>query len=277
MITKDKMIEFDVSVIDFLLFDFDGTLYDKIKEHNPGKGSVEDAHEFFILNAWHMISGGMDPEETAVYLEAEYKRRVEDNTVNEGIRQVPDDVVEHYKCLVNKAGANSIVFVEEFGLHQTFLQGMFKNINFKEILGSDQRLCDVMKVLRTRYTLGMLTTDVFGTVKTATEVLGLDYRDFVFVEDEYGILCSENTAMTKPYPDSFLKAAKIWGVDDSRKIAYIGDKFRKDVEAPLKCGLQAIHVLNEGNDNICFKTAEINEESFQYAQIGSIYALEELL
>lgn len=35
------------SELTHIIFDIDGTLYNKKREYKPGKGSIEDAHEFF--------------------------------------------------------------------------------------------------------------------------------------------------------------------------------------------------------------------------------------
>ncbi len=76
----------------------------------------------------------------------------------------------------------------------------------------------------------------------------------------------------------FLKLISGFEVDDPRKVLYVGDHVIKDVEASLRCGLQAVHVLNEdrGSD-VSFGSMELNGDSIEYARARTIYNVGDVL
>ena len=127
------------------------------------------------------------------------------------------------------------------------------------------------------YHLGILTTEVFSTVKDVAEAMGFNLDDFrMDTGDQYHLLCAENVKEKKPSLEGFEKLIKLYGVDDHRKILYVGDSFGKDIETSLKTGLQAVHVVNSGPRE-SLAVADINGLKKEYAKINGLYALRDLL
>jgi FMN phosphatase YigB (HAD superfamily) len=269
-------IIFEPSRIEVIIFDMDGTLYQKGIEHIAGSGQIKTIHDFFRYLAFDRLKNTHDlPEKISATLIHEYKTRAKDQTLVDAIRNVSERTRNRLDQLVKQYGSNGRVFSGEFQVHTTFLHHMVENIDFDSVLVQDKELQGMIKYLKAKYKLGILTTDTFSTLTKVTKALGLNLEDFYMnTSDHYPVLCAENVRQKKPSLDGFRRIAKIYPVDDTRKIAYIGDHFEKDIKTSLRCGFQAIHVT-PGNSGV--KEAAIGNTKFEYARIENIYALQTLL
>ncbi|MBU0665757.1 MAG: HAD family hydrolase [Nanoarchaeota archaeon] len=273
------IIPFDVGSIEVVVFDVDGTLYRKDIEYTPGHGSVQTAHDFFRFLAFQRLrTQGAVPSEVSQRLIDEYGQRVEDGTLVDVVASIPDEIRGDYTGLVNHYGSNGKVFLNKFGTESSFLQQMLSHIKFDTILGADPRLQKTFDTLRQRgYRLGILTTEVYDTVAQVADVVGFQLGQFdMDTGDNYRILCAENVTDKKPSPEGFHRIVELYGVQNPRSVVYVGDHFGKDVEAPLKAGLQAVHV-DPNHPKKGIGVADIENGRFEFAKINEVSAITELL
>jgi len=270
---------FNPEIIQYVAFDIDGTLFQREKEYKKGRGSVEDAHEFFRLGAWQRLKQGVEPYTAAKNLVREYICRSEKGTLNEFITGVPRQVKKEYDLAVKKNGSNGKTFNYEFDLNNSsFLhKTMIQYINFQRILCRNELLCDMFNDLKQEgYSLGILTTETYKTAQDVAKVLGFDLTDFKMeTGNNYPILCSENVKEKKPSAEGFLKLIQIYNTEPG-KILYVGDHIQKDIISSLSVGLQAVHIVNDDSPAIK-KVTHVNGENVEYYQIGQIHTLNELL
>ncbi|MFO7710606.1 MAG: HAD family hydrolase [Candidatus Woesearchaeota archaeon] len=255
-----------------LIFDVDGTLYDKHREYRPGKGSINDAHNFFRQEAYkRALEGISDENRTIDEIVSSYKQHVSDNTV---IDIIEPEILSEFKDLVDKYGSNGKVFADGFGTDSSFLSTMISSIDFVSILAPDQNLIDTIEYLKSKdYTLGIMTTEAFSTVENAAEGLGLELVDFYFSphpelegkDGMYPIICAENTLKKKPSLEPFQKILDVTGYDP-HEVTYIGDVKHKDIDPALSLGMDAVHV-NRKADKITRS---------DYYEVPTIYALREV-
>lgn len=258
-----------------VVFDVDGTLYDKRREYLPGRGSIEGAHEFFryatfsaALEQGHIS----DEDELVERVVTEYQRRNRNWSLLCAIGKFPERLRHNYHQLVRKHGSNGKVFVNEFGADSGFFARIVGQTDFRSILAVDKKLQAMVGDLKIRgYKLGILTTEIYSTVEIVFDILGLSIDDFrMDTGTDYPLLCSENVADSKPSPEGFLRLIEINGVDSARKIVYVGDDFKKDVEASLKVGLQAVHVTYDGTEYISFEECTVEGKRKKYVKIDKV-------
>ena len=270
------MIKFDKDTINAVIFDVDGTLYQKDNKSTDGCGSIQDAHDFFRYSAFQRLSLGIPVEDVSRFLIDDYRERSKDHTLTEAIESIPLKIRLEFDELVKKYKSNGNVFRIEFGTSSTYLHNMLEKIRFDLILKRDEELIKTIEYLKQKeYNLGILTTETPRTVRTVLDTLGLNYKDFLMdTGDEYGILCSENVKNKKPSQEGFERLIEIYHPTDPRRIVYVGDDLDKDVKAAMSCGLQAIHISNPEKES---DTRKINDEELEYKIIKRIYDLRTIL
>lgn len=273
---------FKKSELTHIIFDIDGTLYNKKREYKPGKGSIEDAHEFFRYSTFSkaLESKGMfDHDDLTNRVVEEYKKRNKEGTLLKAVEEFPEELKKRYKELLKKHGSNGKVFVNEFGTNSSFFAKIVGNVDFKVILTEDKELQKMVKELKQKgYKLGILTTEIYETVQTVADILGISLDDFKLeTSTRYPMLCSENVKEKKPSPEGFKKTIQITNVKSPRQIVYVGDHFKKDIEASLNCGLQAVQVTYDGTEKISFESCPIKEKQEQFAKIDGVYDLTKIL
>lgn len=272
------MKEFNSEKIKIIVFDVNGTFYDKNKEYTKGAGTIQSAQNFFQINAYQKLSKDKTTlEKVSEELILEYNKLIEEGRLKEELENIPADIKRKYEEKVKECGSNGKVFVKLFGAKSNYLHEMLKNIKFKSILSENKELKEVIYYLkRKNYKLGILTTEVYETIKIISKQLGLDINDFYMdTGDEYPILCSENVKDKKPSNEGFEKILKIYKVENPREIVYVGDHFMKDIEAPIKVGLQAIQIESSQND-ISKETVKFDGEEIEYMKINSLSRLKEI-
>lgn len=275
----EKVDKFDPSKIEIVVFDVDGTFYNKEQEYISGVGSIQTAHDFFRYLAFQRLCKGTDsPQKIAEDLVSEYHKRIIDQTLKKRVASISDSKKARYANILTLYKSNGQLFTGEFGVSSTYLHEMLKYIKFESVLKANPELQSTFSYLKAKgYDLGILTTEVFETVKAVADVMGFDLSDFYMnTGDKYQILCAENVKQKKPSLEGFIRLNQIYGVDDPSKIVYVGDVFSKDVEPPLKCGQQAIQIVNSGSP---FSIASVNVDGIEkeYAKINCIYLLKEIL
>ena len=271
---------FEASRIEHVIFDVDGTLYDKSIEYKPGRGSIQTAHDFFRFLAWQHLKESGSADEVALALVKEYKERAAvAGALSQRVEKIREDLKSEFLQKVEQHGSNGKVFVNEFRLDSGYLNGeLLQHIEFGSILPRDPKLRDLFLTLKERgYGLGILTTEAYQTVVAVANALGFDLGMFSMpTGDHFPILCSENVKNKKPSPDGFLRLIDIYKTRDPKAIVYVGDHFGKDVEAALKVGLQAVHVTT-GVKDIEYVSVMVDGTTREYAKIRNICVLEQIL
>ncbi|MEA3430024.1 MAG: HAD family hydrolase [Nanoarchaeota archaeon] len=255
-----------------LIFDVDGTLYNKSRDYK-GNGTILDSHEFMRYATYvAALNRCVADEVVAGLVLGEYNRHVEQGSLLEAIAGFSSETKEEYSVLVEKHGSNGNVFVNEFGSNSGYLSEMLSHIDFKEVLDEDYELQKTISYLKQHHTLGIFTSEVYSTVESVFEVLGLDLTDFSM------ILTAEDVVHKKPGREGFDRVLQLTG-QPSVNVNYIGDHLTKDVKAPLALGMRAIHVTWKSGD-IKGKRVVPNlhgcYDSKSYIEIPTIYNLTEI-
>ncbi|MBL7051177.1 HAD family hydrolase [Candidatus Woesearchaeota archaeon] len=278
--------KFNKDIVKHVIFDIDGTLYEKNKEYKQGKGSVQTAHDFFIFSAWHLMSNKPSQHKKiadyliADHLVEEYGFHAKQGTLKQEIEKIPEKSKLEYLSKLKKHGSNGKTFNNEFNLNNSkFLhETMIQHIDFHSILNKDEKLQGTFDYLKNKdYNLGILTTETYKTAKDVASAMGFDLKDF-HMGPGIGqlILCSKNVKNKKPSLEGFEKLINIYKPSNPSEIVYVGDHLIKDIETPLKLGIQAIHVTNK-TDKIIHKTLKINNQDKNYLEIKDVYNLKEVL
>ncbi len=193
--------EFDVSKVDKIGFDVDGTLYRKDIEYIPGHGSVQDSHDFFRFSAFDRLKNGQRANQVAEELVALYRKEMREGTLKDFVRSIPDQLkIEWAEIIAKHGGSNGKALMKGFGTDSTFLHEMLANIDFDFILAADPKLRQLIEKLKGKgYKLGILTTEVYDTVQKVMRILGLDLADFsINTGHPIPILTAENVEDKKP-------------------------------------------------------------------------------
>lgn len=273
---------FEKSELTHVIFDVDGTLYDKKREYKLGKGSIEDAHEFFRYNTFSQALESkrkFNQDDLINRVVEEYKKRNREGTLLKAIEKFPGEIKNRYKELLKKHGSNGKVFVNEFDADSGFFARIVGNVDFEAILTEDKELQKMVQELKQKgYKLGILTTEVYNTVQTIADILGISLDDFKLeTGTQYPMLCSENVKEKKPSPEGFQKLIHLTNVVSPKQIVYVGDHFKKDIEASLNCGLQAVQVAYDGTGKNSFESCLIKGKQEQFAKIDKVYDLTKIL
>lgn len=285
------MLEKDA--ISHVIFDVDGTMYRKNIEYNPQTGTIQTAHDFFRYLLHIMLKQGVDPEEIPLILVPEYKTRISEGTLKQKVQEIPTSAKEELDELIKEYSSNGNVFGQWHRLRErglpNLLHKMLAEIDFSQTLARDERLLEVFSYLRSQeYGLGIITSEVYGTVEVIASTLDFNIADFQLGNDPrhsdfysesdqrfYPILC-RNNCRPKPDPEGFRKVARILEVDEPRSLLYVGDRIKNDIVPSLSCGWQA--VLVTGNDNgISSQNICIDGQEHVYTTIGSVCDLSKII
>jgi len=282
--------------ISLIVFDVDGTLYDKDVEYNASAGSIQTSHDFFRYSAHKLLKDGCDPVEASELLINDYRQAMADGTIKERVASIPEEIRQEFDGLIEKCGSNGRVFDYHHGLKEkglnNYLHNMLKHINFSLLLRKDDNLASTFAYLKDKgYQLSILTTEVFSTVETVSRVLGFDLKDFELAHNHhllysekdkksYPIICRNNCEDAKPSVTGFVNISKITGIP-LEKMAYVGDSLSKDVKPPLSIGMKAVHVNKNAPEGRVSKKVTVpglNEcnESGEYLEISSVYQLKDI-
>lgn len=263
-----------------LIFDVDGTLYEKDRDY-CGNGSILDSHEFFRYAIYTTATQNDGADEgTAEQVIEDYNKHIKQGSLLEAIARFPEAIKKEYDSLVEKHGSNGKVFVNEFGADSSFFHRMLSEIDFRNILTEDKGLQEVVSYLKQRCQLGIFTSEVYDTVLQVFNVLGLDISDFAMgAGTRYPILCSENVSDKKPGREGFDRIVEVTGVEPS-EIVYVGDNLTKDVKAPLALGMNAVHVNWGGSGIVRARIVPEMHGCFEeksYIEVPNIYSLSDIL
>ncbi len=277
-----------------VLFDVDGTIYQKDVEYNPKTGSIQVAHDFFKYLAHQMLKEGIDPSEVSALLTREYQKRIREGTLKERVLSINPEERQEFDHLVEEYGANGRVFDHWHGLQekgvQNFLHRLLSQIDFQATLGRDEKLLQLFDNLeRKGYDLGIITSEVYDTIETMASAMGFDLERFFIGDNKqdpdlyserdqrfYPFVC-RNNSIAKPDLDGFRKVLRILGVNDPKRLVYVGDSLTKDIVPALNCGWNAVLVTNTPGFEVGMDTAIVGSQEVSYFKIGSIHDLSEVV
>ncbi|MFW5745932.1 MAG: HAD family hydrolase [Nanoarchaeota archaeon] len=267
-------MKYDLSV---LVFDMDGTLYNKARVYNPRTGSVQDSQDFFRYNAFSALRQGADPITVSARLIAEYKKRLADHTLLDAVRVIPNSVKTEFATCLRKHGSNGKVFIHEFGLDPSYLQELLTHTDFAHILRPDPALDTALQKLKPHYRIGAFTSDMYATFLNACQGLKINPTIFnMTTGTKYPILCGENVTDKKPSEQGFQKILQIYRDVTPDSIAYIGDHLQKDIIPALRCGMQALHIVGNATD-ATERTWQDENSAKQYLEVPTVEALQKYL
>ncbi len=197
--TYTRVMNKDLKNVKAIGFDVDGTLY-----HAPDAMSVE-VGKILIKKAAEALS--QDPDELA---EEYLKRR------------------DQYRS--NTQTLNS------FGLDgERIFQEVWDAIAVEEYVVPDPDLVSLIKELKGKYRLFLISNGTGAQVERKLTHLGLDYHDF-----EPRIYCYDQ-GWVKPEPAPFLAAMESLNINPE-EIVYVGDREDVDIEGAKAVGMKTIMV-----------------------------------
>ncbi len=233
--------------IKYVIFDVDGTLYGKKREYIPGRGTVQNSHEFFRYSAFSKAreEGIPDPEALANEVIQEYKEHIQNNTLLEAIASFPEEMKMHYDNLLEQYHSNGKLFTNIFDTDAGFVARLVGNTDFASILAEDKELCGLVEYLDDKYQLGIMTSEVFSTVEKVTNALAIPLSAFHMKTDTpFLVICSEVVKDKKPSLEPFEKILEITGAHPS-EIVYVGDLYHSDVVPATSLGMNVIHISTD--------------------------------
>jgi len=250
-----------------ILFDVDGTLYDKRRAYNPGSGCIEDSHEFFRYNTYALLSSGFSLEETLNVVLDSYKTHVKERQILSNLERFSESYKRMFHNKVEQGGSNGNVFVNEFGASKDYFARLVGQIDFSSVLARDELLVELISGLKQKYHLGIITNEVYSTIEKVSSVLGFSINDFKMeTGSEFHLFCKE-TGVSKPNLQSFSRPLELNNLLPEQAV-YVGDSFSKDIKPVISLGMNAVHVTNNGS-YVLDKT--------NYVEVGSIYDLSRVL
>ncbi|MFH1916236.1 MAG: HAD family hydrolase [Nanoarchaeota archaeon] len=254
------------SQITHILFDVDGTLYDKNKEYVSGNGTIMDSHEFFRYGAFMWRLSGLKLEDASGMIVAEYQGLAETRKLRSWIDAVPVEIKRLYAGFLQQYGSNGNVFHHRFGTSKSFLACLLEHIDFGSLLCPDDETISAISHLKEQYHLGIITNETYKTTCAVICASGLSLDDFSLpTGTNYPVFCRE-TGVAKPNPASFQHAIDVLSIDPG-KCVYVGDSVEKDVLPAKEVGMRPVLIVY-GQDI---------KERDRYVQIGYLSDLERLL
>lgn len=238
---------FSSARIKAIVFDLDGTLYIKDLEYVKDKGCIKDAHFYLNYQAWIEMSSGRDPYEVAQSLRKRYAMDAQiPGKVVSVVAGIPKDKISAYKALVKKHGSNGKVFANEFSLPGSFLHTeLIQHVSHDQILAPSQSVTQVIGQCKSKFDIGIMTSETIITVEKIMVGLNLSISDFTMdTGDEYKVFCNNNIESKKPSPEGFVKSYESFGLNPE-EVVYVGDVFEKDIVPALQLGMQAVHVVQD--------------------------------
>lgn len=104
----------------------------------------------------------------------------------------------------------------------------------------DPTVCDVLRALRSKYRLGIISDGILSVQQRKVEALGLAaFVDVICLTDTWG------RPYWKPHERAFLHVLNTLGIAASEG-CYVGDNLTKDFIAPNRLGMHSVHLARSG-------------------------------
>lgn len=150
----------------------------------------------------------------------------------------PDEFAEEYLRKREIYRGNTLT-LNAFGLKgQEIFQKIVDNFSIEKYVEIDEKLVKLLKQLRQKYRLFLITNGTGRQVERKLKLVGLNYHDF-----DPRIYCYDR-GWVKPEPAPFLAAMESLNLQPE-EIVYVGDRVDMDVEGAQAVGMRTILVGGE--------------------------------
>jgi HAD superfamily hydrolase (TIGR01549 family) len=153
-------------------------------------------------------------------------------------------------------------FFQTLGMPRTFISQAASRVEKWRYLKEDPRLMPMMKTLKEKHQLVLASNSPRMENLLALKALGVEPEVFEF------LICLEDVARSKPYPDSFQKIVELSGLS-VEECVFVGDSLEKDIRRAKALG--TVEEM-EAMDGIL--VGEISDEAT--AWLPDIYSLSRL-
>jgi HAD superfamily hydrolase (TIGR01662 family) len=151
------------------------------------------------------------------------------------LKRDEDEFGEEYLARRERLGGTTHA-LNSYGLNgETIFQKVFDEFPADKIARVDKRLRRLIDLLRSKYTLFIISNGTRRQVERKLVDLGLDYHDF-----EPRICCFDN-GWVKPEPAPFLSAIEALNLQP-KEIVYVGDREDVDIQGAQAVGMKTIYV-----------------------------------
>lgn len=147
----------------------------------------------------------------------------------------PDELADEYLVRRDEYHSNTKT-LNSFGLNgEKIFQEVWDAIAIEKYVSKDPKLVKMIRELKKKYRLFIITNGTGRQVERKLKVLGLDYHDF-----DPRIYCYDQ-GWVKPEPSPFLAAMEALEMT-GEEIVYVGDREDTDVEGAQAVGMKTIYV-----------------------------------
>lgn len=151
------------------------------------------------------------------------------------LSQDPDELADEYLVRRDEYRSNTKT-LNSFGLDgEKIFQEVWDAIAIEKYVSKDPRLVKMIRELKKKYRLFIITNGTGRQVERKLKVLGLDYHDF-----DPRIYCYDQ-GWVKPEPSPFLAAIESLTMKPE-EIVYVGDREDVDIEGAQAVGMKTILV-----------------------------------
>jgi len=158
----------------------------------------------------------------------------------EALSQDPDDLADEYLKRRDEYRSNTQT-LNSFGLEgEKIFQEVWDSIAVEKYVAKDPRLAKMIRQLKKKYKLFIVTNGSGHQVERKLTHLGLDYHDF-----DPRIYCYDQ-GWVKPEPAPFLAAMESLNLRPE-EIVYIGDRVDVDIEGANAVGMKTIFIGGEND------------------------------
>ena len=153
----------------------------------------------------------------------------------EALSRDPDDLAEEYIKRRDEYRSNTQT-LNSFGLEgEKIFQEVWDSIAIEKYVLKDDRLIKMIKELKKKYKLFLISNGTGNQVERKITYLGLNYKDF-----DPRIYCYDQ-GWIKPDPAPFLAAIESLALS-VEEIVYVGDRKDIDIEGARAVGMKTIFV-----------------------------------
>ena len=135
-----------------------------------------------------------------------------------------------------------VAVMMELGISRLEMQEYLAKVDAKEYLTSDEELNNMLKRLKEKYKLGIITNILHKFLDDILTALDVDKNLFSY------IVSVDNTSKSKPDKEPFLKAIELSGCQAS-ECAYVGDSLTKDLIPVKSVGMKTVWVSKDDKDD----------------------------
>lgn len=200
---------------------------------------------------------GFDVDGTLYHIPPEMNVELGKLVIAEAAKQLsrdPDEFAEEYLREREIYRGNTLT-LNAFGLNgQEIFQRIVDNFSIEKYVEVDDKLVKLVKQLKRKYKLFMITNGTGRQVERKLKLVGLDYHDF-----DPRIYCYDQ-GWVKPEPAPFLAAIESLRLKPE-EIVYVGDRSDIDVEGAKAVGMKTILVggTSELPDECCERVYDVGK------------------